>query len=115
MAEIKRRKTRMYEPWGYRDQNDYQGVGDVIATEMNEFVSNVIYNESAGTLVFVNDEGEEKATIDVTKFAQSHVDHTEFDKDTKIYYIYYTNGDVVELDMSDLIDVSEAGDRLDCH
>ena len=112
MAEIKRRKTRMYEPWGYRDQNDYQGVGDVIATEMNEFVSNVIYNESAGTLVFVNDEGEEKATIDVTKFAQSHVDHTEFDKDTKIYYIYYTNGDVVELDMSDLIDVSEAGDGL---
>lgn len=112
MAEIKRRKTRMYEPWGYREQNDYQGEADVIATEMNQFVSNVIYNESAGTLVFVNDEGEEKATIDVTKFAQAHVDHTEYDSATKTYYIYYTNGDVVELDFSELIDQFEAGDGL---
>lgn len=112
MAEIKRRKTRMYEPWGYRDQNDYQGVGDVIATEMNQFISNVSYNSSAGTLVFTNDEGEEIVTVDVSQFAAAHVTATTFDSDTKIYYIYYDNGDVVKLDMSDLIDVSEAGDGL---
>ena len=112
MAELKRRKTRMYEPWGYRDQNDYQGVGDVIAGEMNQFISNVSYNSSAGTLVFTNDDGKELVTVDVTKFAQARVDHTEYDPYTKTYYIYYTNGDVVELDFSELIDQFEAGDGL---
>ena len=115
MAEIKRkRKTRMYEPWGYREQDAYLSEQGEIANNFEKVVSKIIYNESTGSLEFYNIDGDLLSgdTIDVTKFSQAHVDHTWFDQDTKIYYIYYTNGDVVELDMSDLIDVSEAGDGL---
>lgn len=114
MAEIKRRKTRMYEPWGYRDQNDYQGVGDVIASEMNVMFSGVKYNAEDKKIHFYNNDGEELSgnSIDVTQFAQSVVERTWYDEDTKTLHILFSNGDETVIDMTALADRNDFLDGL---
>ena len=45
MAEIKkRRKTRMYEPWGYREENNYQSDENQFENELNELFASASYN-----------------------------------------------------------------------
>lgn len=112
MAEIKRRKTRMYEPWGYRDQNDYQGVGDVITTEMNQFAANAVYNPDDKNLHFLNDDGDEVFKVDVTQFSQSVVERTWYDEATKTLHILFSNGDETVIDMSALADRNDFLDGL---
>ena len=113
MAVVKRRRgTRLYEPWGYRDQNNYQGVGETIASEMDQFFADVKYESSDQKIHFYNDDGEEKGSIDVTEFAQSVIDHTEYDPVTKELRIYFSNGDVQVIDMSLLVDETDFADGL---
>jgi len=112
MTVIRRKKTRMLEPWGYQDQNNYQGVGDTIENEMDQFFADVKYESSDQKIHFYNDDGEEKGSIDVTEFAQSVIDHTEYDPATKQLKIYFSNGDVQTIDMSLLVDETDFADGL---
>ena len=31
----------MYEPWGYQDQNDYQGAGAILENDLDSFFAEV--------------------------------------------------------------------------
>ena len=112
MAEIKKRKTRMYEPWGYRDENNYQGMGIILENDLDSFFAEVAYNKDDNMIHFSNKDGEEKAAIDVSEFVKSDtIVERAWYEDGKIY-IKFTNGDVITIDVEELIDQNEFADGL---
>ena len=72
MAEIKkRRKTRMYEPWGYREENDYQSGENQFEKELNELFASASYNKDDKKIHFFNNDGLDLSgySIDTNEFA----------------------------------------------
>ena len=107
-----KRKTRMYEPWGYRDENNYESSEIIRENDLESFFSDVNYNKDDNKIHFQNKDGEEVASLDVNEFVKSDsiIDHTEY-KDG-ILSIYFTNGDVVNIDLTELLDENEFKDGL---
>lgn len=112
MAEIRKRKTRMYEPWGYRDENNYESAEIIHESDLESFFADVNYNKDDNKIYFYNKDGEEKGTLDVSEFVKSDsiIDKVEY-KDG-ILTITFTNGDEIHIDLSELIDENEFGDGL---
>lgn len=107
-----KRKTRMYEPWGYQEENNYQGSETIFDNDLESFFADVKYIDGDKNIHFYNKDGEEKATLDVTQFAPSVVESAVYDKTTKILTITFSNGDKVEINLADLIDENEFADGL---
>jgi hypothetical protein len=105
-----KRKTRMYEPWGYRDENNYESSEIIHENDLESFFSDANYNKDDNKIHFQNKDGEEVASIDVNEFVKSDsiIDHTEY-KDG-ILSIYFTNGDVANIDLTELLDENEFKD-----
>ena len=112
MAEIKKRKTRMYEPWGYRDENNYESAEIIHENDLESFFADVSYNKDDNKIYFYNKDGEEKGALDVSEFVKSDsiIDKVEY-KDG-ILTITFTNGDEIHIDLSELIDENEFKDGL---
>ena len=109
---LQKRKTRMYEPWGYREENNYQGNETILDNDLESFFAGASYNKDDNKIYFTNKDGERKASLDVNEFVKSDsiIDHTEY-KDG-ILSIYFTNGDVVTIDLTELLDENEFKDGL---
>ena len=107
-----KRKTRMYEPWGYQDENNYQGAETILENDLESFFADVNYNKDDNKIHFQNKDGEEVGSLDVNEFVKSDsiIDHTEY-KDG-ILKIYFTNGDVITIDLTELLDENEFKDGL---
>lgn len=107
-----KRKTRMYEPWGYKDENNYESSEIIRENDLESFFSDVNYNKDDNKIHFQNKDGEEVASLDVNEFVKSDsiIDHTEY-KDG-ILSIYFTNGDVVNINLTELLDENEFKDGL---
>ena len=115
MAEIKkRRKTRMYEPWGYREENDYQSGENQFEKELNELFASASYNKDDKKIHFFNNDGLDLSgsSIDTNEFASGVIESATYDKETKILTIVFSNGDIVEVNLADLIDENEFADGL---
>lgn len=107
-----RRKTRMYEPWGYREENNYQSDENIIINDLESFFADTSYNKDDNKIHFFNKDGEEKATIDVSEFVKSDsiIDKVEYNDG--ILKITFTNGDVITINLSELLDENEFKDGL---
>jgi hypothetical protein len=112
MAEITNKKTRMYEPWGYQEENNYQSEENILIGDLDSFLVDASYDSSDKKIHFTNKDGEEKATIDVTEFSSSIIESVNYDKVTKILTIKFSNGDVIEINLAELIDENEFADGL---
>ena len=115
MAEIKkRRKTRMYEPWGYREENDYQSGENQFEKELNELFASASYNKDDKKIHFFNNDGLDLSgsSIDTNEFASGVIESATYDKETKILTIVFSNGDIVEINLAELIDENEFADGL---
>jgi len=108
----KKRKTRMYEPWGYQDENNYQSAEIIYENDLNSFFADTSYNRDDNKIHFMNKDGEEVATLDVSEFIKSDtiIDHTEYSDG--ILKITFTNGDVITIDLTELLDENEFKDGL---
>ena len=92
--EIKKRKTRMYEPWGYQDQNNYQSSEIINENELNEFFSDAKYDKENNKIDFYNKDGESVAQLSVSELVSNKFDNAEYDSsDKKIKF--YGEGKVV--------------------
>lgn len=105
-------KKGFYPPWGYQEENNYESSEIIHENDLNSFFSGVEYNNDDKKIHFLNKDGEERATLDVTEFAPSVVESTSYDPSTKILTITFTNGSTVEINMAELIDETEFGDGL---
>lgn len=112
MAEIRKRKTRMYEPWGYQDQNNYESSEIIQENDLDSFFADVNYNKDDNKIYFYNKDGEKIGTLDVSEFVKSDsiIDKVEY-KDG-ILTIIFTNGDEIHIDLTELIDENEFKDGL---
>jgi hypothetical protein len=115
MAEIKKKKTRMYEPWGYQEENNYESSENQFEIELNELFASATYDDSDKKIHFFNNDGKEVSgsSIDTTQFAGgSIIKRAYYDPETKILTIEFENGDKVEVDFGKLVDETEFGDGL---
>ena len=102
----------MYEPWGYQDENNYQGAETILDNELESFFAGTSYNKDDNKIYFTNKDGETKAELDVSEFVKSDsiIDKVEY-KDG-ILTITFTNGDVITIDLTELLDENEFKDGL---
>ena len=107
-----KRRTRMYEPWGYQDQNDYQGAGVILENDLDSFFAEVSYNKDDNKIHFANKDGEEKATLDVNEFVKSQVIVEKAWYENGNIHIKFTNGDEIVVDVKELLDETEFKDGL---
>ena len=107
-----KRKTRMYEPWGYQDQNNYQGSEIIKENDLDSFFAGVEYKRDDNKIHFTNKDGDEVGSLNVNDFVKSDsiIEKTEY-KDG-ILKIYFTNGDIVTIDLTELLDENEFKDGL---
>ena len=112
MAEMRKRKTRMYEPWGYQEENNYESSEIIQDNDLDSFFADVNYSKDDNKIFFYNKDGEEKGALDVSEFVKSDtiIDKVEY-KDG-ILTITFTNGDEVHIDLTELIDENEFKDGL---
>lgn len=110
--EIKKRKTRMYEPWGYQDQNNYQSTQIIAENDLDSFFSGVSYKREDNKIHFTNKDGNEVGSLNVNDFIKSdQIVEKAWYEDGKIY-VKFTNGDLITIDVRELIDENEFKDGL---
>ena len=110
--EIKKRKTRMYEPWGYQDQNNNQSTQIIEENDLDSFFSGVSYKREDNKIHFTNKDGNEVGSLNVNDFIKSdQIVEKAWYEDGKIY-VKFTNGDLITVDVRELIDENEFADGL---
>lgn len=114
MAEIKKTKTRMYDPWGYQEENNYESSENQFEIELNELIASAAYNKDDKKIHFFNNDGLDLSgsSIDTSEFASGVIESATYDKETKILTIVFSNGDIVEINLAELIDENEFADGL---
>lgn len=102
----------MYEPWGYQDENNYKSTEILVENDFDAFLVDTSYNKDDNKIYFTNKDGETKASLDVSEFVKSDsiIEKTEY-KDG-ILKITFTNGDVITIDLTELLDENEFGNGL---
>ena len=108
----KKRKTRMYEPWGYRDENNYQSADIIKENDLDSFFAKVNYNRDDNKIHFSNRDGLEVGNLDVNEFIKSdQIVERAWYEDGNIY-IKFTNGDLITIDVKEILDENEFADGL---
>lgn len=109
---LQKKKTRMYEPWGYQDENNYQGTVTIIDNDLASFFAKVNYNKDDNEIHFFNKDGLEVGTLDVAEFEKSDKIVERAWYEDGFIYIKFTNGDLVTIDVKELLDENEFADGL---
>lgn len=107
-----KRKTRMYEPWGYRDQDNYQSTESIIENDFGEFFADVNYKREDNKIHFKNKDGKEVANLDVNEFVKSDQIVEKAWYENGNIYIKFTNGDLITIDVKEILDENEFADGL---
>jgi len=107
-------KRGFYSPWGYIEENDYESGENLFEAELDELFAGAKYNVEDKKIHFFNKDGDEVsgATIDTTEFASGVIESADYDTETKILTIRFSNGDVTEINFAELVDETEFGDGL---
>lgn len=95
--------NRMYEPWGYRDQDKYLKRCGGGCCESNDCFVDVKYRSNKNKMYFYNEEGEEVGVVDVNEFPVPAVKDTSYDPSTEILTINFLNGTKLEINLDVLV------------
>ena len=96
--------NRMYEPWGYRDQDRYLKRSGGGCCPTNDYFANAEYDKSDEKIHFYNDMDDEVCAIDVKDFPQAKVTSADYDESTKELVVTFDNGDTVTIDLTSAVD-----------
>ena len=102
----------MYEPWGYVDENNYLSSEIIMENDLYEFFADTKYVKDDNKIYFYNKDGDKVGELDVSEFVKSDsiIEKTEYSDG--ILTITFTNGDVITIDLTELIDEDEFKDGL---
>lgn len=111
---LQKRKTRMYEPWGYRDQNYYESDATGANADLSKFFAKTEYVKDDNKIYFYNEHGATKGILDVNEFLKDDkiIERAYYDHDSQSIIIEFTNGDVITVPVEDLLDINEFKDGL---
>ena len=109
-----KRKTRMYEPWGYRDQNYYESDVTGNNADFSKFFAKTEYVKDDNKIYFYNEHGTTKGVLDVNEFMKDDkiIEKAYYDHDSQSIIIKFTNGDTITVPVEDILDVNEFKDGL---
>lgn len=107
-----KKKTRMYEPWGYRDENNYQSTEIIHENDLDSFFSGVSYKREDNKIHFTNRDGFEVGSLNVNDFIKSDLIVERAWYENGNIYIKFTNGDQITVDVRKLLDENEFSDGL---
>lgn len=108
--------------WDGDDREDYTDVGngiiDVMHRELHQvridtsttFFADAVYNKVDNKIHFKGFDGNEICTIDVSDIAPNVIERTWYENG--IIFIKFTNGEIIEIDVKQLIDENEFSDGL---
>lgn len=107
-------KKGVYSPWGYQEEEDYQSSENLFDGLLDKFVAQAKYNKEDKKIHLYNKDGDEISgtSIDTTEFVVGVIESATYDPATKILTIVFSNGDVTEINLAELIDETEFGDGL---
>jgi len=71
MPEVKKRKTRIYEPWGYREEDNYESSAGIFENLLEKFFTSVKYDEENNKIIFGNKDEEDIASLDLSGLTPS--------------------------------------------
>jgi hypothetical protein len=102
----------MYEPWGYVDENNYLSSEIIMENDLYEFFADTKYVKDDNKIYFYNKDGDKVGELDVSEFVKSDsiIEKTEYSDG--ILKITFTNGDVITIDLTELVDENEFKDGL---
>lgn len=111
---LQRRKTRMYEPWGYRDQNYYESDVTGNNSDLSKFFAKTEYVKNDNKIYFYNEHGATKGVLDVNEFMKDDkiIEKAYYDHDSQSIIIKFTNGDTITVPVEDFLDINEFKDGL---
>lgn len=105
-------RNRIDEPWGYRDENNYLSREIIHERDLDSFFAGTEYKREDNKIHFINKDGVEVATLNVNDFIKSdQIVERAWYEDGKIY-IKFTNGDLITIDVKELLDENEFKDGL---
>lgn len=105
-------KYRMEEPWGYIEERDYESNSQEEVSIAGLF-DKVEYNKGDNKMYFYDKYGSKCGTIDVSEFEEETiVEKAYYDKETGEIVIEFVNGDVVRIDIKEVLDENEFKDGL---
>lgn len=110
---LNKRKTRMYEPWGYREENEYQGSATILENDLNSLFASAEYDKKDGYIYFKNKDGEEVGKLDTSDFSSGggkEVDTITYNSETQTVVIKYKDGSTINVPVK--IDKNEFKDGL---
>ncbi len=102
------RKRGFYSPWGYEEENDYQSSENQFDAELNELFASASYNKDDKKIHFFNNDGLDLSgsSIDVSEFAAgSVIKEVSYDPVTKILTIEFEDGETIEINFAELVNV----------
>lgn len=114
----------MYEPYGFREGEAYYSLRNTIDDEIkfnrkidkqqtDEAFTSAEYNKGLESVIFKNANGEAVGQLSMTDIVASDlVKEAKYDSETQKLIIEFDNGDIVTIDLNDLINFQEAGDGL---
>ena len=145
-------RNRMYEPYGYREGEQYFSLRNAIDNEitvnrrtdkeqddaldalsgdvkdLQERVTenannidniyetaffNASFNTGTTSIDFENNNGSVIVSVDMSEIATSIIESAVYNKDTQQIVITFDNGDVINIDCNDLINIDEYGAGLE--
>lgn len=104
-------KYRMREPWGYQDENGYQGSRDMFDNILDSFFADAVYDNESNIVQFYNKDGEKVAYVDLSDLkTQDLIEKAEYEDGFIV--LSFSNGDVINIDVQKLLDENEFSDGL---
>lgn len=104
-------KYRMREPWGYQDENNYQGGKNMLNNTLSTFFADADYDDETNIIQFYNKDGEKLAYLDLSDLrTKDLIESASYENGYII--LAFSNGDVVNIDVQELLDEGEFSDGL---
>lgn len=99
-------KYRMREPWGFCDENHYQGNKIILDKVLNSFFTDAVYDGDANFIQFFNKDGDKLAEIDLSQLKTKDLIRNAEYKDGYLI-LTFSNGDTTKIDLQKLLDENE--------
>lgn len=104
-------KYRMREPWGYQDENNYQGGKNMLDNTLSTFFADADYDDETNIVQFYNKDGDKLAYLDLSDLrTKDLIESASYENGYII--LTFSNGDVVNIDVQELLDEGEFSDGL---
>ena len=95
------------------DEKEFEDIDSLSGSVTSDLVASAAYDKDLNSIIFYNASNEPISTVSMSDITVSGlIEEAYYDKDTKKIIIKFENGDEIQIDVADIVDITEAGDGL---